>query len=56
MLRVHEPRGEHGELVVADRTGWVVDLRGTRIHPFEGTMPLAPHQIVTLHLDPPHRT
>ena len=56
MLRVHEALGEHGELLVADRTGWVVDLRGTRVGAFDGAMPLAPHQIVTLHLDPPHRT
>jgi len=53
VLRVHESRGVRSELVVEGRTGWVVDLRGARLEPFDTTMPLGPHQIVTLRLEPP---
>jgi mannosylglycerate hydrolase len=52
VVRVHESVGRAGELVVEDRTGTVVDLTGAEIAPFEGRLPLRPHQIVTLRLDP----
>ncbi|MFN7151451.1 MAG: hypothetical protein ACK4V6_18480, partial [Microthrixaceae bacterium] len=53
VLRVHESTGRAGELVVEDRVGTVVDLTGAELAPFAGRMPLRPHQIVTLRLDPP---
>ncbi len=53
VLRAHEPKGEPGEVVVLGRTGWVVDLLGQQLEPFDGRLELRPHQIVTLRLDPP---
>jgi mannosylglycerate hydrolase len=35
----------------APATGWVVDLLGRPVEPFEGTVPLRPSQIATLRLD-----
>jgi hypothetical protein len=52
-LRVHESTGSAGELVVEGRTGTVVDLTGAELAPFDGRLPLRPHQIVTVRLDPP---
>ena len=33
------------------RRGWVVDLRGRPLEPFEGRLDLAPWRIATLRLD-----
>lgn len=55
VVRVHEPHGRPGELVVHDRRGAVIDLTGVELAPFEGRLALRPHQIVTLRLDPPPR-
>jgi hypothetical protein len=52
-LRVHESTGSAGELVIEGRTGTLVDLTGTGVAPFDGRLPLRPHQIVTVRLDPP---
>jgi hypothetical protein len=53
VVRVHEPHGRAGELVVHGRRGSVIDLTGAELGPFDGRMTLRPHQIVTLRLDPP---
>lgn len=52
VLRLHEPAGQDATLVVEGRTGTVVDLLGRELGPFDGTMVLRPHQIVTLRLSP----
>jgi len=50
-LRVFNPSGEPTTVSVADRTGWLVDLRGRPIAPFEGTFALGPWRIATVRLD-----
>jgi hypothetical protein len=52
VVRVHEMDGVEGVLEVPGRTGQVVDLRSRVLGTFDGSMPLRPHQIVTLRLDP----
>jgi mannosylglycerate hydrolase len=51
VVRGHEPEGKSGELVIEGRSGAVIDLRGREIEPFDGRLPLRPHQIVTVRLD-----
>ncbi len=51
-IRVHEPAGVVGELVIEGRRGVVVDLTGEVLGPFDGHMTLRPHQMVTLQLEP----
>ena len=36
---------------IAGRQGQVVDLRGTEVGPFDGSVELHPHQIITVRLD-----
>ncbi len=50
VLRVFNPTGEATTVRVAGRRGWLVDLRGEPLEPFEETVPLAPHRIATLRL------
>ncbi len=49
-LRVFNPTDDEVTVTVDGRRGWLVDLRGRPVVPFEQTVPLAPHQIATLHL------
>lgn len=52
IIRVHEPHGAPGELVVSGRRGFIIDLTGTEMEPFDGRTDLRPHQIITIRLDP----
>jgi hypothetical protein len=36
---------------VSGRSGWLVDLRGRPVAPFEGSFALRPHGIATARLD-----
>jgi alpha-mannosidase len=49
-LRVFNPSPEPTQVVVGDRSGWLIDLRGRPIAPFDGGFPLGPHAIATAHL------
>jgi alpha-mannosidase len=49
-VRVHNPRDAETTVTVPGRTGWVVDLRGRTLAPFDGTMVLRPWGIATLAL------
>jgi mannosylglycerate hydrolase len=48
--RVFNPRPEPTTVTVEGRRGWLVDLRGRPLSPFDGTLPLAPWSIATLAL------
>jgi hypothetical protein len=50
IVRVYNPRSDPTTLRIADRHGHVVDLRGTPIGPFHGSLVLGPWQIATLSL------
>jgi len=52
-VRLFNPRNEPTVATVAGHTGWVVDLRGQTIAPFEGSVELGAWEITTLHLNPP---
>ena len=52
LIRLHEPAGVRGEVVIEGRRGIVVDLTGRELGAFDGKLPLRPHQIVTLQLEP----
>jgi alpha-mannosidase len=47
-LRVFNPTAEATTVSLGERTGWLVDLRGRPVAPFEGTVELAPWRIATL--------
>jgi hypothetical protein len=47
-VRVFNPTDRETTLTVADRTGWVVVLRGAPVTPFDGTTTLRPWEITTL--------
>jgi hypothetical protein len=49
-LRVFNPRNEPTEVRLAGRSGWLTDLRGRPIEPFEGAFELAPYRIATARL------
>jgi hypothetical protein len=51
VLRVFNPTDEPTRVAVDGHLGWVVDLRGRPIEPFEGGVDLGPHAIATLRLD-----
>jgi mannosylglycerate hydrolase len=48
--RVFNPRPEPTTVTVEGRRGWLVDLRGRPLSPFDGALPLAPWSIATLAL------
>ncbi len=55
-LRVFNPTDTPTTVDLAQRTGWLVDLRGRPQAPVAGSLRLEPQQIATLHLaDPPAR-
>jgi hypothetical protein len=49
-VRVFNPTDEPTTVEVPGRRGWLVDLRGRALVPFEGSFPLAPHAIATARL------
>jgi hypothetical protein len=51
-IRLFNPTVEPAAAVVAGRRGWVVDLRGRPVAPFEERVDLGAWQIATLHLAP----
>ena len=51
-VRVCNPWGRAATVTV-DRTGWVVDLRGAPVRPFDGAADLRPFEILTVLLDEP---
>lgn len=46
-VRVFNPTAERTTVRIAGRHGWLIDLRGRPLVPFEGTFDLAPWQIAT---------
>jgi hypothetical protein len=51
-VRVFNPTGSATTVDVPGRSGWLVDLRGRPLTPFEGSFALRPHGIATARLDP----
>jgi hypothetical protein len=51
-LRVFNPTGEQVDVQVDGRSGWLVDLRGMPLEPFDGGFPLRPWGIATARLAP----
>jgi mannosylglycerate hydrolase len=50
-VRVFNPTDDDTKVGLPGRTGWLVDLRGRPVAPFEGSFPLRPHGIATVRLD-----
>ncbi|MEY2571786.1 MAG: 2-O-(6-phospho-alpha-D-mannosyl)-D-glycerate hydrolase [Acidimicrobiaceae bacterium] len=50
-LRVFNPSATETTVTIADRTGWLIDLRGRALEPFTGSFVLAPWKIATARLD-----
>jgi hypothetical protein len=49
-VRVFNPRGEPADVRIDGRRGWLVDLRGRPVAPFEGSFTLRPWGIATASL------
>ncbi|HEX4219392.1 MAG TPA: hypothetical protein VHZ02_13525 [Acidimicrobiales bacterium] len=49
-VRVFNPTDSPTVVAIEDRSGWLVDLRGRPISPFEGRFDLGPHGIATLRI------
>ena len=52
VVRVFNPTDDEVAVGVDGRHGWLVDLRGRPLSPFEGGFALRPHGIATLTLAP----
>ena len=50
-VRVFNPTDDRVTVGLAGRSGWLVDLRGRPVEPFEGSFGLRPHGIATVRLD-----
>ena len=50
LLRVFNPSPEPTTVTIDGRSGWLLDLRGRSMQPFEGTFDLNPWQIATVNL------
>ncbi|HEV3281982.1 MAG TPA: hypothetical protein VG032_10305 [Acidimicrobiales bacterium] len=50
-VRVFNPRPVPTRVEIPERTGWLVDLRGRPLTPFEGSFDLRPEGIATVRLD-----
>jgi hypothetical protein len=50
-VRVFNPTGGPTTVTMPGRRGWLVDLRGRPLGPFEGSFPLGPWAIATTTLD-----
>jgi alpha-mannosidase len=53
VVRVFNPTDKTSEVTVDGRRGWLVDLRGRPLAPFDGGFPLRAHGIATATLAPP---
>ena len=51
-VRVFNPTAQPTTVSFEDRTGWLVDLRGRPLEPFEGSFELGPHAVATAQLNP----
>ena len=51
VVRAHNTGGSVATLGLAGHTGFVVDLQDRELGPFDGSVDLGPHQIVTVRLD-----
>jgi hypothetical protein len=51
-LRVFNPSAETTTVEIAGRSGWLIDLRGLPLAPFDGAFELRPWGIATARLDP----
>ena len=49
-VRVFNPTDSTANVRIPGRQGWLVDLRGTPLSAFEGSLELGPHKIATLRL------
>jgi mannosylglycerate hydrolase len=49
-VRVFNPSGSATTVGVGERSGWLVDLRGSPVEPFDGTFELRPYGIATVRL------
>jgi len=52
-VRVWNPTADEATVTVANRSGWLVDLRGTTISPFDGSFSLRPFGIATFRCPEP---
>ena len=50
-LRVFNPTDDDTAVTIDGHTGWLVDLRGRPLEPFDGSFPLPPWGIATARLD-----
>ncbi len=50
-LRVFNPADTPTTVELPGRSGWLVDLRGRTLAPFEGEFPLGPHRLATARLE-----
>ncbi|MBV9410267.1 MAG: hypothetical protein JO148_01615, partial [Acidimicrobiia bacterium] len=50
-VRIFNPSEQETVVAVDGRTGWLVDLRGRPVEPFDGSFPLRPWGIATVRLD-----
>ncbi len=50
-VRVFNPRLEPTSVEIPGRSGWLIDLRGRPVAPFEGRFELAGHRIATARLN-----
>ncbi len=50
VARVFNPSSERTTVTIEGRAGWLVDLRGRSVQPFEGSFDLNPWQIATVNL------
>jgi hypothetical protein len=50
VVRLFNPRPTATTVTIEGRAGWLVDLRGRPLQPFEGTFDLNPWQIATVNL------
>jgi hypothetical protein len=50
LVRVFNPSAQPATVTIDGRDGWLVDLRGRSMQPFEGSFDLTPWQIVTVNL------
>ncbi len=50
-VRVFNPTNQTVQIEITGRHGWIVDLRGRGLQPFEGSVSARPHEIITLRVD-----
>ncbi|MGH3576935.1 MAG: glycoside hydrolase family 38 C-terminal domain-containing protein [Mycobacterium sp.] len=51
-VRVFNPCAEQTTVTIDGRSGWLVDLKGQAVEPFDGSFPLSPWAIATARLAP----